>query len=54
VGVTGSLAYCSLARPWTYDRLMGVPQAAVTFFTGVEADEQPADKTTPPSDPDKP
>lgn len=54
VGVTASLAYCNLVRPWTYDRLMGAPQAAVTFFTGSHADEQPADQTNTPSDPSKP
>ena len=50
VGVTGSLAYCSLARPWTYDRLRGVPEAAVTFLTGDQADEQastPAETNEP-------
>ncbi len=33
-GFTGSMAYLSLERPWAYQRIKGLPQAALHLFTG--------------------
>ncbi len=31
-GLTGSMAYLSLTRPWTYQRIRNIPQAAIDLF----------------------
>lgn len=33
-GFTGSMAYLSLERPWAYQRIKALPQAALQLFTG--------------------
>lgn len=36
--LTGSMAYLSLSRPSTYQKLRGIPQAAIEFFAGDTTD----------------
>lgn len=33
-GLTGSMAYLSLEQPWTYQRLIKIPHAAIRLFAG--------------------
>ena len=40
-GVTGSLAYLSIQRPWMYQRLREIPDAALRFIAGEDVSEDP-------------
>ena len=31
-GLTGSMAYLSLRRPWAYERIRSIPQVAIDLF----------------------
>jgi hypothetical protein len=33
-GLTGSMAYLSIERPWTYEKMRKIPQAALRLFAG--------------------
>lgn len=39
-GLTGSMAYLSLRRPWAYDRLRSIPQTAIDLF--IDSEDQGA------------
>jgi hypothetical protein len=41
--LTGSMAYLSIERPWTYQKLRKIPHAALRLF----ADVPDADSSTP-------
>jgi hypothetical protein len=41
-GLTGSMAYLSLQRPWAYERLRTIPQAALDLFVETRS-EQPTE-----------
>jgi len=36
-GLTGSMAYLSLRRPWAYERIRSIPQAAIDLFVDSDA-----------------
>ena len=37
-GLSGSMAYLSLTRPWTYQRIRNIPQAALDLFIDTKKD----------------
>lgn len=44
-GVTGSLAYFSIQRPWTFQRIMSLPEAAIKRIAGGEGGQAVAATT---------
>ena len=43
-GTSASLAYLSIERPWTFERIMRIPERATDWFADASEEETPGDK----------